>query len=56
MNTIRINTNSTSIKPSVKTKLDVPKISQYSLQRMLYGLTPNQKALAIEAGLMRREK
>nr|DAO50757.1 MAG TPA: hypothetical protein [Caudoviricetes sp.] len=56
MNTIRINTNSTNIKPAVKTNTETSKPSQYSLQRMLYGLTPNQKALAIEAGLMRREK
>lgn len=56
MNTIRINTNSTNIKPAVKMNTDASKVSQYSLQCMLYGLTPNQKALAIEAGLMRREK
>jgi hypothetical protein len=56
MNTIRINTNSTNIKPAVKINTDASKVSQYSLQRMLYGLTLNQKALAIEAGLMRREK
>ena len=56
MNTIRINTNSTNIKPAVKINTDASKVSQYSLQRMLYGLTPNQKALAISAGLMSRDK
>ena len=56
MNTIRINTNSTNIKPAVNTNADAPKVSQYSLQRMLHGLTPNQKALAMSAGLIGRDK
>lgn len=56
MNTISINTNSTNIKPAVKTNTETTKLTQYSLQRMLHGLTPNQKALAMSAGLMGRDK
>ena len=56
MNTIRINTNSRNIKSAVKTNTDISKPTQYSLQRMLHSLTPNQKALAMSAGLMSRDK
>lgn len=56
MNTISINTNSINIKPAVKINTDTSKPGQYSLQRVLYGLTPNQKALAMSAGLIGRDK